>query len=213
MKKSNILEKLDEKKITPEKLAELAIKNETMFSEIFRGLSSEKPRIKYGSSKALLIIARNASERLYPHFDFFVKLLENESNILKWTAIDILGLFANVDKKRKLPGFAEKIFGFLSDGNMITANHTIAALANIVCAYPDLKEKITKELLKVEDYKYDTEECRNIAIGKVILAMGSCFEDTNSNKEVLDFVKRQAKNRRPSTVKKAKEFLSKKMVG
>jgi len=97
----------------------------------------------------------------------------------------------------------------LNTGNMITANHAINALTDIALAKPEYQAEITKELLKVEHYSYDTAECRNICIGKVILAIGKYFDDLKDKEATLDFVRRQTKNTRNATRKKAEQFLRK----
>jgi len=92
---------------------------------------------------------------------------------------------------------------------MITANHAIMALANIALARPEHQPKITDELLKVEHYNYDTDECRNIAIGTAIQAIGSYFNGLKDGEAAIEFAKRQTKNSRNATRKKAEKFLAK----
>ncbi len=102
-----------------------------------------------------------------------------------------------------------KLFNLLDSGELITANHAISALSNIALAKPQYQNKITGELLKVEHYNYDTDECRNIAVGKVILALGSYVGSLLGNKSVIEFTKRQTANARPATSKKAEHLLTK----
>ena len=65
------------------------------------------------------------------------------------------------------------------------------------------------ELLKVERYDYDTAECRNIAIGKVILALERLPVRPEDRQAVLDFAGRQTGNSRGATAKKAAKFVAK----
>ena len=136
-------------------------------------ISSRDPKIKYGCAKNLLAVAKENPAEIYPELDFFVELLDSENNIIKWTAIDIIGRLARVDEAKKIDTLLERLFGLLNTGKMITANHAIMALADIALARPEHQQKITDELLKVECYNYDTDECRNIAIGAVIQAIDS----------------------------------------
>lgn len=175
----------------------------------FKDLTSENPKIKYGCVKKLLALSKNNPSELYPHLDFFVELLDNENNIMKWTAIDIIGRLSKVDSENKTDKLMDKLFGLLNCGRMITANHAVAALTDIALARPRYQEKITEELLKVEHYNYDTVECRNIALGKVILAINEYFDQLKDKKAVVEFVERQTKNTRNATKKKAEQFLKK----
>jgi len=173
----------------------------------FKDLSSDNPKIKYGCAKKLVAQAQNHPDKLYPHLDYFVKMLDHENQILKWTAIDIIGNLAKSDKMKNFDRILKKLFRLLNTGKLITAGHAITALAGIAKAKPKYQRKITDELLKVERYKYDTEECRNIVIGIVINAIGPFYADLKDKKAVIEFAKRQQKNRRNATRKKAERLL------
>lgn len=172
-----------------------------------KDLSSNDPKVKYGCAKNLLSIAKDDPNKIYPFINFFDELMDNENNILKWTAIDIIGLLSKIDKEKKVDKQIYKLFSLLNAGKMITANHAIEALASIASSKPEYQTKITDELLKVEHYTYDTDECLNIALGKTITAISSYFDKLKDKKAVIEFVKRQTKNKRNATKKKAEQFL------
>jgi len=172
-------------------------------------LFSEDPKIKYTCSKNLLALAKENPAELYPDLEFFVRLLDNENRILKWTAIDVIGSLARTDKARAIDKLMGRIIGLLDTGNMITANHAITALTDIALARAEYQSTVTDELLKVEHYNYDTDECRNITIGKVILAISTYFASLENKEATLKFVKRQTGNTRNATRKKAAQFLKK----
>jgi hypothetical protein len=175
----------------------------------FKDLSSNKPKIKYGCAKRLTTLAKNEPDKLYPHFDYFVKMLDHENQILKWTAIDVVGHLAKSDKMKNFDRILKKLFGLLNTGKLITASHAVTALAGIATVKPKYRPKITNELLKVERYRYDTVECRNIVIGIVINAVGPFYPELKDKKAVIEFAKRPLKNRRNATRKKAEQFLKK----
>jgi hypothetical protein len=175
----------------------------------FTDLLSVDPKIKYPCAKNILNIAKRNPEEIYPNLDFFIELLDNENKILKWTAIDIIGALARVDKAKAIDKLMSKLFGLLNAGNMITAHHAISALTDISLAKPEYQAQISHELMKVEHYNYETEECRNISIGKVILAIGRYFDKLEDKETTLEFVRRQTQNTRNATKKKAEQFLKK----
>ena len=90
---------------------------------------------------------------------------------------------------------------------MITVNHVIECLMYISMAKPDHKNKTTKELLKIKNYVYDTDECKNIIYGKMIEAFDKYIESVN--KDIKIFVEEQTKNTRNSVKKKAEKLLKK----
>lgn len=181
----------------------------TLASINFEDLSSTDPKVKYGCSRNLIAISESNPAELYPHLKVFADLLKNENKILKWTGIIVIGNLAKVDRNGKIDYLMAKLIKFLNSGNMITANNSIAALSNIALAKPEYQKLITKELLKVEHFNYDTPECRNIALGKVTLALNKFPKHIREQKIVVDFIQRLTKNTRAATAKKAEQFLKK----
>ena len=172
-------------------------------------LFSQDINKRYLSLSDALKTSQQSPELLYSHFDRFEELLESKNNIMKWTALQILGNLASVDTDHRIDSILPKIIANLNEGKMTTANNAISALATIAGQRSDLREKICLELLQVENYKYDTNECRNIAIGKVVLSF-ELLKDCLSSKireELLQFLTRQSDNSRSATAKKAQSLL------
>ena len=100
-----------------------------------------------------------------------------------------------------------KLTTLVKDGQLITANHAISALSAIASAKPRFRQKVAGAFLKAEQYKYETAECKNIVLGKVIEAIRPIVAEVRSKDEMISFVKRQTRNARSSTRKKAEQFL------
>jgi hypothetical protein len=90
---------------------------------------------------------------------------------------------------------------------MITAANTIAGAALIAAAHPQLAPRIVRAILRVESARYQTDECRNVAIGHAITALGTLGPEARQSKAVVSFVRRQLANPRPAARKKAEAFL------
>jgi len=176
---------------------------ETDFNKLF----DKNPKIKYTMAKQFKIMAQENPSELYPFFDKFIPLLDNENNVIKWTSIDIIGLFAKVDNENKIDPLLSKLYKQLNCGKMITVNHIIECLMYISMAKPEYKNKITRELLKIKNYEYDTDECKNIIYGKIIEAFDKYIEKVNT--DVKTFVEEQIKNKLNSVKKKAEKLLKK----
>ncbi|TAK57623.1 MAG: hypothetical protein EPO24_09690 [Bacteroidetes bacterium] len=170
-------------------------------------LSSDNPRIKYGTAKELIALSAKQPNLLYPNLDFFDKLLKSENNILKWTAIDIVGHLVPLTTERQQKAYVKKMIAFLQGGKLITAAHSISALAHIAKELPELRTTILTQLLKVEQYTYETIECRNIVIGKTLLALNNFTNELTKLKGASAFIERQTSNTRPATKKKAERLL------
>jgi flagellar biosynthesis/type III secretory pathway ATPase len=182
---------------------------QTAHATLFANLASKNPNIKYGSSKQLLEIAQLAPATLLAEFDQIVDLLDSENNILKWTAIEMIGNLAAVDRDEKIgQPIVDKFFQFLRGGKLITANHAVAALAKIALAKPVLRKRIIDELLKTSQYHYETTECDNIVAGKVIDAFGRMIDFVKDNERIRSFAEGQRGNTRPATRRRAEKFLT-----
>jgi hypothetical protein len=92
---------------------------------------------------------------------------------------------------------------------MITAANTIRAAGKIARAKPRFADKIVRALLQVEAANYQTPECRNVALGHVLLSLDLFFEHIRDPQPVVAFVERQLRNRRNAVRRRAAAFLKK----
>jgi hypothetical protein len=110
---------------------------------------------------------------------------------------------------RKIAGVAilDRYFSPIVGPAMITAANVIRGGARIAQAKAHLADAIAEEVVKVARARYRTRECRNVAVGHAIVALGDFFCLRNHPGPTLDFVRRQLRNPRPATRKKAEPFL------
>jgi hypothetical protein len=209
MNSSKLLQQIARKDSNKERIADKVNKNSELLPELFNGLLAAEARIKYGSNKVLIIISEKNPSVLYPKLDFFTDQLDSENNFLKWGAIEIIANLCKVDSAHHFENIFSKYFSSIHGYHMITAANTIKAAVVIAAFKHNLIEKIAEEILKVEEADYETAECNNIVIGQAIASLGVLFPQLKNKKPVFDFVKRQMKNKRPATRKKAETFVKK----
>ena len=191
----------------PQRLARTAASKPRLLPEILDGLNADKPRVKYGCAKTLRLLSEQHPDLLYPHFDFFVRLLDHENRILQWDAALVLSHLARVDSEDKFATVFSRYFAPIPGPVMISAATVIGGAARIARAKPHLADRIAAEVLKVGKARYQTAECRNVAIGHAILALGDLLPLLRRPAPVVQFVRRQTRNSRPATRKKAEQFL------
>lgn len=172
-------------------------------------LESKDPKVKYGFAKKLLEIGADNPELLYEHFDYWSELMMGTNNILKWTAIDIIGYLSATDKDFKVDGKIDELFELLHGGALITCNHAIFALGLIAKNKPQYFKSIIKELVAISHDKFETEECKNIATGKVLDTFKPFIAGINDDPAVIGFIEKATKSTRNSTKKKAELLLKK----
>lgn len=181
--------------------------NPLLLEQIIRGLEADDVRFKYACAKALHIVSEENPALLYPRFDFFLRQLDHRNKILQWEAAFVLSQLGRVDTADRLTAAFAKYFSPIPGPVMITAANVIRGGARIAQAKPHLADRIATEVRKVARARYQTSECRNVAIGHAIVALGDFYDRLERHQPVLQFVRRQVRNSRPATRKKAAEFL------
>ncbi len=207
MSESQLLQRIAKKGSDKDAIASRVLRKPELLSELIDGLGAEKARVKYGCAKILRIISDEAPGLLYSRFAFFADLLDSDNNIFKWGAIHVIANLATVDTEDRIEAIFERYFAPIPGPALITAANVIAGAAKIALAKPQLTERITKELLKVEKARYKTTECRNVALGHAIKAFDQFFDQIKDKGPVVAFVRRQLENTRNATRKKAEVFL------
>jgi hypothetical protein len=151
-------------------------------------------------------------EKLYPHMDSFIDLLDSKHRILIWNALAIIANLAKVDKDKKFDAIFNKYYGFLNDEYMVTVANVAGNSGKIALAKPYLIPKITNELLKVEKVQttpHLTEECRRVIAKKTIASFDLFYDSIKDKDRVISFVKKYVNNPRKSLKKRASDFLKK----
>ena len=173
------------------------------------GLDAPAARVKYGCLKDLRRLSEEEPQLVYPDFEKFVRLLDHPNSIFRWNAAHILANLARVDRSRKIGPLLGKFLQPVGGPQMIAAANVMQAAAVIAAAQPRLADTLAAGILAVGRAKYETEECRNVAIGHAIQALDRFFASIPRQRAVVSFVRRQLDNPRPATRSKAEKFLKK----
>ncbi len=180
---------------------------------ILEGLNASNARVRFGCSKVLRLASEKRPEFLYTRMDFFVGMLDNENTFLRLDAARILANLTTVDTECRFEGIFEKYFAPVAGPTMIPAANVIGSAAVIARAKPGLTGRIVSEILKVENANYATRECRNIALGHAIQSFDMFFDQIEDKAPVVRLVRKQLRNTRSATRKKAEAFLKRRGIG
>ena len=199
---------IEKKGVDAESIAKKVVKDERLLDDLLEGVSSEKAVIKYKSLKVLMLVSEQQPKMLYPEWDFFVKLLDDNNTFLRVIGATIIANLTRVDTKNKFEKIFNKYYSLLEDESMInTAN--IARRSGIIAKEkPHLQSKITNKLLAIDKTHHDSE-CKNIIKGKAILSFDEYIDEFKDKKKIIQFVRNELQNTRPATRKKAEKFLKK----
>jgi hypothetical protein len=173
----------------------------------FEKLNSKDPKVKYGFTKELLEIAAINPGMLYDHFEQWNKMMLSDYDIYKWTAIDIIGYLSAVDVNNKTDEKIKDLIDFIHSGNLIACNHAIFALGLIAQNRSQHKAKIIEEFLRIPEDRFETRECKEVAIGKVLENFKFFILDIKSDEAALKFIREATESHRNATKKKAFQLL------
>ena len=210
--KMDISKRLSQKGTDIPKIADQVMDNPDLIPGLIEGLMAPKGTLRYGYEKVLRVISEQRPDLVYPFFDTYVELLDNQNSFLKWGAILTIANLVAVDSENRFDKTFRKYYGFIAGPVMVSAANVIGGSAKIVSCRPDLAGRVTKEILTVEKADYQrhnapSPECTNVAIGQAIDTFDQIYDSIANKKPVLLFVKRQRKNSRAAVVKKAEKFL------
>jgi hypothetical protein len=186
-----------------------ACANPSLVPDLLAGTASPSPPVKFGSAKALWLLAEADPALLYPHFDFFVKQLDSPNGVFRWNAARTLACLAPADTEDNLEPLLDKYLSVIPGPQMIDAATVIGSAWKIARAKPRLADRIARAILGVSQARYKTDECRNVATGHALQSLGRFFDLIEDQRAVVVFARAQLENPRPSTRRKAEEFLKK----
>ncbi len=209
---NELVDKLSDKSLTKEELFEKIKNNHDLLPEVINGMTSSKAAIRYGCGKVLMDLSEENPKILYPHMNFFVELLDSRYRILTWQAMAIIANLTRVDKENKFDEVFDKYYSFINNEYMVTVANLVRHSGKIALAKTYLTDKITDELLKVENIKttpHLTPECKNVIAEQAILSFAMFFDQVENKDAIISFVKKHLNSSRKALRSKAKEFLNK----
>ncbi len=192
-----------------QRVAEFVAGDPAKIRELVSAMGSDVKRVKNAAAKAVRMVSKDQPQELLPHFDTFRTMLTHNDSILKWIAMDVIGNLSSVASREKIDArLIHSLFDLLSDESIITASHAISALGTIADNHEQNRTEITLELAQVEKIDRDPE-CRDILLGKVIDSYRLYYPHASesSRKKMENFARRQQKNPRGATKKRAEWFI------
>ena len=209
---SQLSQSLMDKTVTKDELLNRVKQDFSLIPLLLKGVDHPKAAVRYGCSKVLMDLSEEHPEKLYPHFDFFVSLLDSKYRILTWNALDIIANLTQVDADNKFGPIFDRYYSFLDDDYMVTVANVVGNSGKIAQAKPYLIPKITDELLKVQDLSttpHLTEECRRVIAQSTIKTLDLFFDRIDQKERVISFVKLHLDSPRKKLRTTAERFLEK----
>jgi DNA polymerase III epsilon subunit-like protein len=194
--------------IQAKKIVNHVLKDNNFLSEILKGVISKNDSVRYPNAIALEILSEKNPEIVYPHWNTLVDLLKSKNAYHKSIGISVISNLTKIDKKKKFEEIFEDFFKLINDKSVVVARKLSIYSGKIAKAKPSLGSKITTILLSIDDTQHSVSR-KDLIKGDIIVSLSEIFENIKDKAKIMEFVKNQLKSSSPSTVKKAKEFLSK----
>ncbi len=208
----DLLQKLGRKEITKSHLFAMVESDFGLLSEVLEGTLSSMATVRYGCGSVLMDLSEKYPDKLYPYMDNFIALLDSKHRILTWNAMAAIANLTTVDSKRKFDAIFDKYYSFLGNDYMVTVSNIVVNSAKIASNKPYLAEKITPELLKVQNLKVTphlTEECRLVIAEQTLKTFETFFDQVKDKERVLVFAQKYVNSSRASLRDAAQRFLLK----
>ncbi len=209
---SVLTQALIDKSLTEKELLSKVKADFSLIPLLLEGVAHQKAAVRYGCSKVLMDLSEENPEKLYPHFDFFVTLLDSKYRILTWTALSIIANLTKRDTENKFDAIFGKYYSFLDNEYMVTVANVVGNSGKIGSAKPYLVPEITKELLKIEHLStapHMTEECKRVIAEQAINTFYEFFDKIDQKEQVLSFVQLHVDSPRKKLKTEAEKFLLK----
>jgi hypothetical protein len=201
-----MLPDLNTKDIDVESLAQQALDDHEVRSELVRGLSDKQERVGYNCLRALMLLGEEHPQLLYPHWDLFVELLRSENTYFKLRGANLIATCAPADTEHRFEGLLDEYYDILNGSGVIAACYIARNSGKIARANPQLQERITSKLLAIDE-THHPDERKDLIKSQALEAFGEYFETSERKKEILDFARAQLDSKSPKARKIAKEFL------
>lgn len=186
---------------------------ESRVAAAVRTMSAPTGTARFAAGKALCVTAEKDPGRVYAYFDAIAALLGSDCKIVRWNALQTLARLAPVDVDRKLDGLLDAYLAPIRGDNLISAANAIQGAGRIGAARPDLLERILPPILAVENARYETAECRNVALGHVLSVLAGLGPQICRRPDVASLIRRQQTNIRAAVARNAKRIVADLAIG
>lgn len=201
---------LSAKNIDPASIAERALEDDKALETLLTGISPDRKKItiRENSFKALMLLCEKHPDRLFPHWDYLIGLLQSNNSYSKYAALYIIAAIVPADKQGLFDKVFDIYYGLLDDRSIMVAAHIAGRSGKIARAQPALQSKITGRLLDIDKTHFDPGR-QDLIKPYIIESFEEYFEQSQDKASILAFVRQQVDCKSPKARKLAKAFLEK----
>lgn len=193
--------------IQAKKIVRRVLEDNNYVSKVLKGVIAKEDSKRYPNAIALETLSEEYPKIIYPEWSYFVDMLKSKNAYHKSIAISTISNLTAIDDQKKFEVIFDDFFKLIDDKSVIVSRKLAIYSGRIVTAKPSLSSKITAVLLGIDNTQH-TPSRKDLIKGDIIESFSEYYQNIKNKNEIINFVKNQLESSSPSTVKKAKKFIS-----
>lgn len=176
--------------------------------------STEPSAVKFAAEKAVRSISES-NPKLFEGIETEIfSLLKSENTFIRLGNIITCANLAVLSSDKILELLKEDYIPFLYSTNIAEFGNAVKGIPKIISVFPSLEEKLIPPLFEISERVFihkgkPSDECRNVAAGKVMEVFEKIGRNSPYRQEMLNFAEMNLTNTRNSAKRKAEKLVKK----
>lgn len=176
--------------------------------------STEPSTVKFAAEKAVRSISES-NPKIFEGMEAEIfSLLKSENTFIRLGNIVTCANLAVLSSDKILELLREDYIPFLYSANIAEFGNAVKGIPKIISVFPSLEEKLIPPLFEISERVFihkgkHSDECRNVAAGKVMEVFEKIGKNSPYRQEMLNFAENNLTNTRNSTKRKAEKLVKK----
>lgn len=192
----------------------LVQKEQDILKSLIEIESTEPSAVKFAAEKAVRSISES-SPKLFEGMEAEIfSLLKSENTFIRLGNIITCANLAVLSSDKILELLIEDYIPFLYSTNIAEFGNAVKGIPKIISVFPSLEEKLIPPLFEISERVFihkgkPSDECRNVAVGKVMEVFEKIGKNSPYRQEMLNFAEMNLTNTRNSAKRKAEKLVKK----
>ncbi len=187
-------------------VAQVSTRNPDLVRALISGVDHPEEMTRRNSALALLNVAENQPEILYPYWNHFAALLQSLDSGKRAFSLQIIAALTIVDDQYRFEEIFHRYFRLLDDPDVTIACYTAWCAGEIARHTPHLELQITRRLLTI-DQTHHSKPHKELIKAEIIKSFRRYYLHAHNPDILLDFAQHQLKANNPNTRIVANQFL------
>lgn len=180
--------------------------NPNLIQTLVGALTDRNEAVRHNSAMALITLAENQPDILYPYWGQIEPLLDSHDSSQKMAALQIIAALTAVDELQYFERIFHKYFKILVDDNVTTARAVARCAGTIVLHNPLLEPQITQRLLAIHE-SLQPRSHKEAVNEEIIRSFSKYYLQATDAEMLLSFARHNLQSASPATRRAAQDFI------